>query len=165
MEKKLKIAVYPGSFDPITLGHVDILQRALTIFDQVIILLATNPHKVATFSVADRLTMLQGVAAMMPSGKVLVDHTEGLTVTYAKEKQAQALVRGLRAVPDFEYEHDIFAGNQYINPDIEMIFLMARRQHTFISSSMIKELYRNQVDVSNLVPASVLPFLAKINKR
>jgi pantetheine-phosphate adenylyltransferase len=165
MEKKLNTAIYPGSFDPITLGHVDILQRALTIFDRVIILLATNPHKTATFSIADRLKMLQGVAKMMPQGRVEVDHTSGLTVAYAQTKHAQALVRGLRAVPDFEYEHDIFTGNQFINPDIEMVFLMSRRQHTFISSSMVKELYQNHVDVTELVPASVLAFLPKINKR
>jgi pantetheine-phosphate adenylyltransferase len=161
MEKNMKIAIYPGSFDPITNGHVDILQRALTIFDHVILLLAINPNKQSSYPVKDRLAMLRAVANTFPSGKVTVDHTNGLTVRYAESKGAIALVRGLRAVPDFEYEHEIYAGNQIINSNIEMVFFMAKNNHEMISSTLIKQLYQSDVDISALVPKVVLPLLKK----
>jgi pantetheine-phosphate adenylyltransferase len=157
----MKIAIYPGSFDPITNGHVDLIQRSLTIFDQVILLLAVNPNKQSSYSVADRLAMLRAVATTFPLGRVTVDHTNGLTVRYAESKGAIALVRGLRAVPDFEYEHEIFAGNQIINSKIEMVFLMAKNNHEMISSSLIKQLHQSDVDISSLVPKVVLPMLKK----
>jgi len=157
----MKIAIYPGSFDPITNGHVDILQRALTIFDHVILLLAINPNKQSSYPVKDRLAMLRAVANTFPSGKVTVDHTNGLTVRYAQSKGAIALVRGLRAVPDFEYEHEIYAGNQIINSNIEMVFFMAKNNHEMISSTLIKQLYQSDVDISALVPKVVLPLLKK----
>jgi pantetheine-phosphate adenylyltransferase len=161
METKMKIAIYPGSFDPITNGHVDILQRALTIFDHVILLLAINPNKQSSYPVKDRLAMLRAVANTFPSGKVTIDHTNGLTVRYAESKGAIALVRGLRAVPDFEYEHEIYAGNQIINSNIEMVFFMAKNNHEMISSTLIKQLYQSDVDISALVPKVVLPLLKK----
>jgi pantetheine-phosphate adenylyltransferase len=161
METNMKIAIYPGSFDPITNGHVDILQRALTIFDHVILLLAINPNKQSSYPVKDRLAMLRAVANTFPSGKVTVDHTNGLTVRYAESKGAIALVRGLRAVPDFEYEHEIYAGNQIINSNIEMVFFMAKNNHEMISSTLIKQLYQSDVDISALVPKVVLPLLKK----
>jgi pantetheine-phosphate adenylyltransferase len=157
----MKIAIYPGSFDPITNGHFDILQRALSIFDQVILLLAVNPNKQSSYSVNDRLVMLRSIANTFPSGRVIVDHTNGLTVRYAESKGAIALVRGLRAVPDFEYEHEIFAGNQIINSKIEMVFFMAKNNHEMISSSLIKQLHQSDVDITSLVPKVVLPFLKK----
>lgn len=157
----MKIAIYPGSFDPITNGHVDILQRALTIFDHVILLLAINPNKQSSYPVKDRLAMLRAVANTFLSGKVTVDHTNGLTVRYAESKGAIALVRGLRAVPDFEYEHEIYAGNQIINSNIEMVFFMAKNNHEMISSTLIKQLYQSDVDISALVPKVVLPLLKK----
>ena len=161
METNMKIAIYPGSFDPITNGHVDILQRALTIFDHVILLLAVNPNKQSSYAVNDRLAMLRAVANTFPSGKVTVDHTNGLTVRYAESKGAIALVRGLRAVPDFEYEHEIYAGNQIINSKIEMVFFMAKNNHEMISSTLIKQLHQSDVDISALVPKVVLPLLKK----
>jgi pantetheine-phosphate adenylyltransferase len=157
----MKIAIYPGSFDPITNGHVDIIQRSLSIFDHVILLLAVNPNKQSSYTVLDRLAMLRAVAKTFPSGRLTVDHTDGLTVRYAESKGAIALVRGLRAVPDFEYEHEIFAGNQIINSKIEMIFLMAKNNHEMISSSLIKQLHQSDVDISSLVPKVVLPMLKK----
>ena len=161
METNMKIAIYPGSFDPITNGHVDILQRALTIFDHVILLLAVNPNKQSSYAVNDRLAMLRAVANTFPYGKVTVDHTNGLTVRYAESKGAIALVRGLRAVPDFEYEHEIYAGNQIINSKIEMVFFMAKNNHEMISSTLIKQLHQSDVDISALVPKVVLPLLKK----
>lgn len=157
----MKIAIYPGSFDPITNGHVDILQRSLTIFDHVILLLAVNPNKQTTYSVKDRLAMLQLVANTFATGSVTIDHTNGLTVRYAESKGAIALVRGLRAVPDFEYEHEIFAGNQIINSKVEMVFLMAKNNHEMISSSLIKQLHQSDVDITSLVPKVILPLLKK----
>jgi len=156
----MKIAIYPGSFDPITNGHIDILKRALTIFDHVIVLLAINPHKATTFSADERLDMIKGAVAQFgPS--VTVDSTEGLSVTYAKEHGAVAMVRGLRAVPDFEYEFQIAAGNEYIDKSVEMVFFMSRQKATFISSSTIKQLAQQQVDISSLVPPNVNKYLKK----
>jgi pantetheine-phosphate adenylyltransferase len=154
-----KIAIYPGSFDPITNGHIDIIKRSLKIFDQVIILLATHPTKSASFSVIDRLTMLQDVARYIDPVRLSVDATTGLTVEYAKKHHAVALVRGLRAIPDFDYEHEIFAANQFIDDSIDMVFFMAKNQNEFISSSMIRQLHKNGVDVSALVPPIVLKYL------
>lgn len=157
----MKIAIYPGSFDPITNGHFDILQRALTIFDHVILLLAVNPNKQSSYSIDDRLAMLQLVASTIPSERVTIDYTNGLTIRYAESKGAIALVRGLRAVPDFEYEHEIYSGNQIINSNIEMVFFMAKNNHEMISSSLIKQLHQSDVDISSLVPKVILPFLKK----
>lgn len=157
-----KIAIYPGTFDPITNGHIDILTRSLKLFDEVILLLAVNPQKVATFSAKERMAMLNDVAKQLDPSRVRVDASTGLTVEYAKSHHAIAIVRGLRAVPDFNYEHEIFAGNQFIDPSIEMVFFMANHQHDFISSSMIKQLAKQGVDVSTLVPSLVLTYLEKV---
>jgi pantetheine-phosphate adenylyltransferase len=154
-----KIAIYPGSFDPITNGHIDIIKRSLKIFDHVIILLASHPTKSASFSVMDRLTMLQEVAQSIDPVRLRVDATSGLTVEYAKKHHAVALVRGLRAIPDFDYEHEIFAANQFIDESIDMVFFMAKNQNEFISSSMIRQLHKNGVNVSDLVPPIVLKYL------
>lgn len=164
MEKELKIAVYPGTFDPITNGHLAIVKRALAVFDKVILLLAINPHKVATFSAKERLAMLNDVVSTIDTQRLQVEVTSGLTVTFAKEHGAKTIVRGLRAVPDFNYEHEIYSANQYIDPSIDMVFFMANPQHEFVSSSMIKQLVKQGVDVSTLVPKEVLPFLNKLSQ-
>jgi pantetheine-phosphate adenylyltransferase len=159
----MRIAIYPGSFDPITNGHIDILKRALTIFDRVIVLLAINPYKATTFTVADRLGLIK--EAVRPLGPAItVDSTSGLSVRYAKDHGACALVRGMRAVPDFEYESQIAAGNEFIDPDIEMVFFMSRTQATFISSSTIKQLAQQGVDITPLVPENVNRFLKRFYK-
>jgi pantetheine-phosphate adenylyltransferase len=156
----MKIAIYPGSFDPITNGHIDILNRALAIFDKVIILLAINPNKATTFTVEERLSMIKGAVVSL-GDRVSVDSTSGLSVRYAKQHGACALVRGLRAVPDFEYESQIAAGNEYIDKDIEMVFFMSRSHATFISSSTIKQLAEQGVAITGLVPANVDDFLKR----
>lgn len=155
----MKIAVYPGSFDPITNGHLEIIRRAMNLFDQVIVLLAVNPGKKYTYSVEERLELIRGAVKGMPH--VNVDVNYGLSVQYAKEKGAIALVRGLRAVSDFEYEFTLSAGNEFIDGSIDTVFFMSRAESTFISSSTVKELSENGVDVSKLVPPNVAEFLHK----
>ena len=160
----MKIAVYPGSFDPMTEGHIDIVRRSLKIFDKVILLLAINPNKRTYFTAKERLAMMEEI--MQPFGaKVQVDTTDGLSVTYAKSKGAVALVRGLRAVPDFEYENEIASANEFINKDIETVFFISRTKSSFISSSMIKELFQQGVDITSLVPPIVLTYLKKANRQ
>ena len=153
----MKIAIYPGSFDPITIGHLDILKRALEVFDKVIVLIAINPNKKYHFSPKERVEMIK--AAVKGLDNVEVDYTDGLTVKYAKEHGAKHLIRGLRAVTDFEYEFQLAAANEYVDQDIDMVFFMARNEKSFINSSTVMQLKENGVDVSNLVPESVIKYL------
>ena len=149
----MKIAVYPGSFDPITNGHLEILDRALNIFDKVIMLVAVNPNKKTRFSAEERVAMIKEA---VNNPRVEVDSFDGLTVKYAKEHGAHHLIRGLRAVTDFEYEFSLASANDYIDESIDTVFLMSKVEKSFINSSMIMELYQSGVDISALVPASVL---------
>ena len=150
----MKVAIYPGSFDPITNGHLEILKRALNIFDKVIVLVAVNDQKKSRFSVEDRVAMIKEAVEGDP--RVVVDSSKGLTVEYAKEHGAQHLIRGLRAVTDFEYEFSLASANDFIDSSIDTVFLMSKAEKSFINSSMIMELHRSGVDVSSLVPASVV---------
>ncbi len=148
-----KIGIYPGSFDPITIGHIDIIERASKLFDEVVVLLAVNPNKTCRFDVPTRLEMLK--ESLKEFANVRVDYYSGLTMEYAKQIGAKALIRGLRVVSDFEYEWSLSAANEFINKDIEMVFLMAHKELAFISSSTIDELYKSGVDISSLVPKIV----------
>lgn len=147
-------AVYAGSFDPITNGHLDILQRAVAAFDEVIILIAVNPSKKGIFSLEERLEMIKKATSGME--RVKVDYYEGLTVEYCKKIGVKHLIRGLRAVTDFEYEFQLAAANKYIDPDIDMVFFMSNSSTAFISSSMINQLRKSGADIAALVPASVI---------
>ena len=149
----MRVAVYPGSFDPITNGHLDILERALEIFDKVIVLIAVNPNKQSRFPVEERIAMIKEAVDNL---NVEVDFTEGLTVEYAKAHGAKHLIRGLRAVTDFEYEFQLATANEFVDSSIDSVFLMSRHEKSFINSSMIVELYKRGRDVSSLVPPSVL---------
>ncbi len=149
----MKRAIYPGSFDPITNGHLDILNRAKEVFDEVIVLVAINPNKHFNFSIEERVKMIEEATKDMKNVKV--DSYNGLTVEYAKKHEAKHLIRGLRAVSDFEYEFQLASTNEFIDESIDMVFFMARGDKTFISSSAIMEMANNGIDVSNLVPASV----------
>ena len=149
----MKVAVYPGSFDPITNGHLEILKRALNILDKVIMLVAINPNKKSRFSVLDRVNMIKEA---INDSRVEVDSYEGLTVEYAKKHNASHLIRGLRAVTDFEYEFSLASANDFIDSSVDTVFLMSKAEKSFINSSMIMELYQSGVDISALVPPSVL---------
>ena len=150
----MRKAVYPGSFDPITNGHVDIIRRAAKLFDEVVVLVGYNKNKKCKFSVGERVDLIIEATKDIPNVKV--DSWNGLTMDYVKSVGACAIVRGLRVVSDFEYEWSYSATNEFIDRDVEMVFLMAHKELTFISSSTIDELYHNGVDISPLVPEAVL---------
>lgn len=150
----MNVAIYPGSFDPFTNGHLDILNRARAVFDRVIVLVAVNGAKKSEFSTAERLEILR--EALKEMENVEVDSYEGLTVDYAKRRGAKHIIRGLRAVTDFEYEFQLASANRFACPGIDMVFFMASAENSFISSSVVKELRRNGADVSSLVPESVI---------
>ena len=155
----MSIAIYPGSFDPITNGHLDILNRALKVFDKVIVLIAVNPNKKSRFASEIRKIMVEEAVNNDP--RVEVDVYDGLTVEYAKQHGATHLIRGLRAVTDFEYEFQLATANDFIDSNIDTIFLMSKNDKSFINSSMIMELHEKGVDVSALVPESVYKRLKK----
>lgn len=147
------IAVYPGSFDPITLGHLDIIERACQLFEQVIVAVVRNPNKSPLFSVSDRVKQITIATNHIPN--IQVDNFSGLTVTYAKHKQAKALIRGLRAVSDFELELQMSHTNKTLAEDIETIFLSTSTEYSFLSSSVVKEIAKFGGPVEHLVPQNV----------
>ena len=152
----MKIAVYPGSFDPITNGHIDVLKRALNVFDKVIVLVADNPNKKSKFTTQEKVTMIKEAIDELHLDGASVDSYSGLSVEYAKKHGAACLIRGLRAVTDFEYEFKLSAANHYIDASIDEIFFMSHAETSFISSSVVDELYSSGVDISSLVPNSVI---------
>ncbi|MCI6329312.1 MAG: pantetheine-phosphate adenylyltransferase [Erysipelotrichaceae bacterium] len=152
----MKIAVYPGSFDPITNGHIDVLKRALNVFDKVIVLVADNPNKKSKFTTQEKVTMIKEAIDELHLDGASVDSYSGLSVEYAKKHGAACLIRGLRAVTDFEYEFKLSAANHYIDSSIDEIFFMSHAETSFISSSVVDELYSSGVDISSLVPNSVI---------
>ena len=150
-------AVYPGSFDPITNGHLNIINRASKLYDELIVLVAISPAKKPFFSIEEKVNMIKDSVKNLPNVKV--DFYEGLVVDYASKNNVQVLVRGLRAVSDFEYEFQLAAANRFINNEIEMVFFMANSENNFISSSMIKEMALAGQDVSSLVQPMVTKYL------
>lgn len=150
------IAVYPGSFDPITNGHVDLVKRTLRVFDKVIVAIATNPEKdTSLFSVSERLEMIQEVFSEL-RGRVAADSFQGLLVDYAERKRALVIIRGLRAVSDFEYEFQMAMMNRRLKPKLETFFMMTGESEFYISSRLVKEVVALGGDVSGLVPRNVL---------
>ncbi|NLV91250.1 MAG: pantetheine-phosphate adenylyltransferase [Firmicutes bacterium] len=149
----MRIAVYPGSFDPVTYGHLDIIRRAANLFDKLYIAILVNPSKTASFTVDERLAMLNETVKDIPN--VSCDFFSGLAVNYARRKNAVALVRGLRAVTDFEMEFKMAAMNAQLDEDIETIFMMTNTEYSFVSSSAIKEVASMGGDVSRWVPPHV----------
>ena len=150
----MKIAIYPGSFDPITNGHLDVLARAAQMFDKVIILVAINADKKGRFPIEERVAMIK--ESISQFNNVEVDSYDGLTVEYAKAHNSKFLIRGLRAVTDFDYEFQLAAANEYADPSIDTVFLMSKAEKSFINSSAIIELAKKGIDVSGLVPPAVV---------
>ncbi|EAC3043063.1 pantetheine-phosphate adenylyltransferase [Listeria monocytogenes] len=148
-----KIAVIPGTFDPITNGHLDIIERAAKIFDVLYVSVLNNSSKKPLFTIEERMEMIRQVTAHLPN--VQVESASGLTVDYAATRGATAIVRGLRAVSDFEYEMQIASMNRTLNADIETLFVMTNTKYSFLSSSMVKEVAQYQGDISELVPEIV----------
>ncbi|EAF2116736.1 pantetheine-phosphate adenylyltransferase [Listeria monocytogenes] len=148
-----KIAVIPGTFDPITNGHLDIIERAAKIFDVLYVSVLNNSSKKPLFTIEERMEMIRQVTAHLPN--VQVESASGLTVDYAATRGATAIVRGLRAVSDFEYEMQIASMNRTLNVDIETFFVMTNTKYSFLSSSMVKEVAQYQGDISELVPEIV----------
>ncbi|MBZ5610986.1 MAG: pantetheine-phosphate adenylyltransferase [Acidobacteriia bacterium] len=147
------VAIYPGSFDPITNGHLDLIQRASTLFDKLIVAILRNDEKQALFSVEERTEMLQEV--VRDFADVEVASFNGLLVDYAAERGASVILRGIRAVSDYEYELQMALMNRRLRPEIETVFLLAREAHSFISSRLVKEVIRLGGNIAGLVPASV----------
>ncbi|MGE6715786.1 pantetheine-phosphate adenylyltransferase [Peribacillus frigoritolerans] len=154
-----KIAICPGSFDPITFGHLDIIQRGANVFDEVYVVIVNNSAKNSLFTVEERLELITEATAHMPNVKV--DFYQGLTVDYAESVSANAIIRGLRATSDFEYEMQGTSMNRFLNNKIESFFIMTKNQYSFLSSSIVKEVARYGGDISELVPSVVQKALAK----
>lgn len=146
-----KIAICPGSFDPVTLGHIDIIKRAAKMFDKVIVAVLVNPSKQPSFSIRERIDLLKEATVDIPNLEIV--SFDGLLATYAKEKKAVAVVKGLRAVSDFEYEFQMALTNKKLNPELETIFLTTNSQYLYLSSSMVKQVASFGGDISDFVPA------------
>lgn len=155
-----RIAVYPGSFDPITNGHLDIVRRARRLFDRVILTVAVNSSKSSTFSVPERVRLAKACVAGL--GGVEVDTFDGLLVDYLRRKGSRVIIRGVRAVSDMEYEFQMASMNRAIFPEVESVFLMPDERYTYLSSSIIKEVARMGAHVEDYLPA---PALAAVKRR
>ena len=153
----MTIAIYPGSFDPITNGHIDILKSGSEIFDRVIIAVSYNINKQGFLTVEERVDLIKKSVAHLKN--VEVDAFEGLTVEYAKKKNADVLLRGLRTSFDFEYELQLSQTNNALNKDLKTVFLITKPEYNFISSSMVREILANNGDISKFVPEEVNTFL------
>ncbi len=149
----MRTVIYPGSFDPITNGHLDVVQRAARLFDRVIVAVAENDGKQPLFTLAERRQLIARATRQIPN--VETDSFTGLLIDYARARRAQAIIRGLRAVSDFEFEFQLALINRRMNDAIETIFLMPRETYTFLSSRIVKEICRLGGDVSAFVPAAV----------
>lgn len=160
---KIKKALYPGSFDPITNGHLDVLERARKMFDEVVIAVLNNPEKKSFLNVEERVKLIK--EAVKPMKNVAVASFDGLTVEYAKSVGADFLIRGLRTITDFEYEVQLCQTNQVIAPEIDTVFLSTKPEHNFISSSIVRELSGYNTDISKFVPENVINYLKSIQRK
>ena len=158
----MSIAIYPGSFDPVTKGHLNIIARAAKLFDRLIVRVMVNSDKNPLFSADERVDLIRRVTADLPN--VEVDFSDKLLAVYAKERGAQVIVKGLRAMSDFEKEFQMAMINRKLNPDLDTMFLTAEHQLTYLSSSIVKELGRYEADLSELLPEEIIPdFLNRIH--
>lgn len=158
-----KLAIYPGSFDPVTLGHIDVVKRSLSVFDEVIVLIAESSQKKSLFSVGERRDLLQ--EAFKKEKCVVIDYWNGLLVDYASQKKAHAIIRGLRAVSDFEYEFQMAAMNKRLNPKIDTFFMMTSEDYYFVSSHLVREVAKLGGALKSIVPPHVEKRLKEKFKR
>ncbi len=149
----IKIAVYPGSFDPITYGHIDIIERASSVFDKIIVAISQNSEKASLFTEIERIDLIRASTIGYPN--VSVDHFRGLLVDYVQEKKAQSIIRGLRAISDFEFEFRMALMNRSLNEDVTTLFLMPHAKFTHVSSSLVREVAKLHGDITSLVPDHV----------
>lgn len=149
---KNSIAICPGSFDPVTKGHLDIITRSSKMFDKVVVVVMSNAKKInsTSFTIEERMEMIRRSVADLPN--VEVDHSEGLLADYAAKKNASAIVKGLRAVTDFEYEFQMALANKKMNPEVETVFLTTSAENMYLSSSMVKQIASMGGDISDFVP-------------
>ena len=155
----MRHCIYPGTFDPITYGHLDVLARAVRLFEQVTVALAHNPGKDPLFSVEERFAMVRANVAQFPN--VLVVSFQGLLVDFARAQKADAIIRGLRALSDFEFEFNMALMNRHLEPHIETLFVMPNEQFSYTSSSLVKQVARFGGDVAHFVPSNVAAALKK----
>ncbi len=162
MAHKKRIAVYPGTFDPVTNGHLDIIHRAGSLFDHVIVALAVNAQKSPIFTVHERRTMLEtALRPLIRKGLVSIDAFDGLLAHYALKRKAVAIVRGLRAVSDFEYEFQMALMNRHQSTKVETVFLMPDEKYTYLSSTLLREIVRLGGRIDHFVPAGLLKAIRK----
>ena len=154
-----RVAVYPGTFDPLTNGHVDIIQRGAAIFDRILVAILVNPAKSPLFSVEERMRMAREVFKAQPG--VEIDSFQGLLVEYAKRRQADVIVRGLRAISDFEFEMQMALMNRRLSPSVETVLMMPAESYTYVSSRLVKEIFALGGSVTGLVPELVETRLAE----
>ncbi|MCR4798716.1 MAG: pantetheine-phosphate adenylyltransferase [Lachnospiraceae bacterium] len=153
----MKRAIYPGSFDPITFGHIDIIERSVKLFDEIIVAVLNNSQKNSLFSASERVTMIQEIVKDYPT--VTVCSFEGLLIDFAKEQDANIIIRGLRAVTDFEYELQIAQTNHVECPALDTVFLTTSLNYSYLSSSVVREFASYGGDISKFVPKQILPLI------
>ena len=158
----MNLAICPGSFDPITKGHVDIIRRASKLFDKVIVLVLTNPKKSPTFSIEQRRKLIEKVFVDTPN--IIVDDDDGLLADYAKKVNATAIVKGLRAMSDFEYEFQMALTNKKLNPELETVFLTSSAENMYLSSSIVRQVASFDGDISAFLPEEILSDVENVLK-
>lgn len=157
------LAIYPGTFDPFTTGHFDLIRRSSEFFDRIIVAVANNINKKTLFSTEERVAMIRDVVASMP--RVEVDSFTGLLVDFMRSRQAHVVLRGLRAISDFEYEFQLAQMNRKLYPEFEIVYMMPDERYTYISSSLVKEVAALGGDISGLIPDEIRPkLLAKLGR-
>ncbi len=162
----MKVALYPGSFDPVTNGHLDVLERALGVFDQVVVAVLANPRKTPLLPVEKRVAVIEAAvrAAGLPADRIRVTTFDGLTVEAAHACGATAIVRGLRAVSDFETELQLAHNNRRLAPDVDTVFFMTAAEHGFVSSSLVREIAAFGGDVGGMIPPAAIAALREANR-
>lgn len=163
----MRRAIYPGSFDPVTNGHLDIIERGCKLFDEIIIAILVHPDKNPLFTIEERAEMLERVTREIDKGACVlrVDNFQGLLVKYAVAREAQAIVRGIRAISDYEYELQMALMNRRLEPRIETVFMMSHEDYSYVSSRLVKEVFGLGGAIDGLVPASVLERMKQKSNR